>query len=266
MDNRSINLSNVPRKWNLAPPVTVVTCMDFRYAICREISDLQIAYHPSGYPETAGFSFNGEDYEVGYPHILIKRPGVLRAKPGRGRSLFFKYDISNAPELPDDLVASELPRSPELESLAQRIYALMEHSFEYGVPDRIDALCLEFLCTMLALREQPSAAGNASAIRAAGSWMMAHPGASDIDQIARKFGFSRRNFDRCYRAEFGISPGRNLLEYRMLEAMRMLTETASSIEEISSSLGYSDPANFIAAFRRRNGITPYRFRTLGKKK
>lgn len=263
MERRSINLAGVKREWDLVPPVTMVSYANFRYAPRQMVRDLQIAYHPSGGPGKAGFVIDGRKYEVGYPHLLVKRPGALRADPGYGSSLYFKYDINNAPVIPEDLVVHELPRSPELEALAQRIYALMEHAFEYGVPDRIDALCMEFLCTMLSLRQHhhPSPDSN---IRAAASWMMAHPGESDIDQIARKFGFSRRNFDRCYRAEFGISPGRSLFEYRMLEAVRLLTETDANVEEISGELGYSEPANFIAAFRRRHGTSPLRFRNAAK--
>lgn len=266
MQRRSIKLAGVKREWNLLPPVTHIAYMNFSYAPSQVINDLQIAYHPSGSPDKAVFTIDGRKYEAGYPHILVKRPGVLQAAHGHGNSLYFKYDVNNAPDLPKDLVVSELPPSPELEALAQRIYALMEHAIEYGVPDRLDALCMEFLCTMLSLREHHRATP-ASGIRAAASWMMAHPGESDISNIARRFGFSRRNFDRCYREEFGNSPGRSLFEYRMLEAVRLLTETDSSVEEISEMLGYSEPANFIAAFRRRHGNSPLRFRnTVSRKK
>jgi AraC-like DNA-binding protein len=46
----------------------------------------------------------------------------------------------------------------------------------------------------------------------------------------------------------------------VLEAKRLLSHTAKSIKEISYSLGFEEPTNFIKYFRKHNGLTPVEFR------
>ena len=47
-----------------------------------------------------------------------------------------------------------------------------------------------------------------------------------------------------------------LAEYRMEHARKLLTVNNSRIKEVAVQVGYSNPSHFIAAYKRRYGITP----------
>ena len=47
-----------------------------------------------------------------------------------------------------------------------------------------------------------------------------------------------------------------LSDYRMEHARKLLTVENSRIKEIAAKVGYSNPSHFIAAYKRKYGITP----------
>ena len=47
-----------------------------------------------------------------------------------------------------------------------------------------------------------------------------------------------------------------LAEYRMEHARKLLTVNNARIKEVAAQVGYSNPSHFIAAYKRRYGITP----------
>jgi AraC-like DNA-binding protein len=47
-----------------------------------------------------------------------------------------------------------------------------------------------------------------------------------------------------------------LAEYRMEQARKLLTVNNSRIKEVAAQVGYSNPSHFIAAYKKRYGITP----------
>ena len=49
-------------------------------------------------------------------------------------------------------------------------------------------------------------------------------------------------------------------EARKRDAMRLLENSALSVEQVALRLGYSDPANFTRAFRKWSGFTPRQYR------
>ena len=48
---------------------------------------------------------------------------------------------------------------------------------------------------------------------------------------------------------------------RMDRAKALIGETGSTLAEVAEQVGYSDPAHFTRAFRRRFGVPPSRLRT-----
>lgn len=51
-----------------------------------------------------------------------------------------------------------------------------------------------------------------------------------------------------------------IIEWRMIEARRLLLATEQSIQEIAEAVGYTDPGHFIRQFRQRYGSTPHAWR------
>jgi AraC-like DNA-binding protein len=86
-----------------------------------------------------------------------------------------------------------------------------------------------------------------------------------IGELARRVGMSEVTLRRVFKATFGVT----ILDYvrdRRLDAGRvMLREGRFQVAEIAYRVGYSDPANFTTAYRRRFGHAPTqevkRFRT-----
>jgi AraC family transcriptional regulator, transcriptional activator of pobA len=58
----------------------------------------------------------------------------------------------------------------------------------------------------------------------------------------------------------GHAPGEVVQQRLLLEAMRLLTYTASSIGQIAATLGFADPAYFARFFKARTGHTASSFR------
>jgi AraC-like DNA-binding protein len=59
-----------------------------------------------------------------------------------------------------------------------------------------------------------------------------------------------------------MTPYAYLTGVRMNQAMKMLLNTTSSVEEIADHCAFCSSANFIRAFRQSTGVTPRSFRKL----
>jgi AraC-like DNA-binding protein len=65
---------------------------------------------------------------------------------------------------------------------------------------------------------------------------------------------------RLFKKETGKTPGQYITAYRLEVAMRYLTTTNLTVEEIVYRVGYHSEPSFYAAFRRAFGETPSNFR------
>src|SRR5918992_2896944 len=85
-----------------------------------------------------------------------------------------------------------------------------------------------------------------------------------LDDIARRVASSRRQLQRAY-AEIGDTTFReHLTRVRMERAAELLALRMFTVREVAHRVGYRQPAQFAKAFRRHHGVTPSRFRTLGR--
>jgi len=76
-----------------------------------------------------------------------------------------------------------------------------------------------------------------------------------------KYGMSRRTFFRCWSRHFNVSPARFVTQLKMEEAVRLLTESRFSIEEIAERLNFNETNYFCQVFRRFYDMTPMRYRS-----
>ena len=82
----------------------------------------------------------------------------------------------------------------------------------------------------------------------------------DFTVLASDFGFSPQYLSKLFRKQYGMSPNRYLLQYRILKAMELLTTTALKIEEIAQNTGFNDEYYFSKFFKKQTGYTPTQFR------
>ena len=81
-----------------------------------------------------------------------------------------------------------------------------------------------------------------------------------VTQLADLVKLSPHYFTGLFKASFGMTPHRYVLQ-RRLEAARRMLKTDLSIADIAYSLGFSSQAHFTHAFRRYTGSTPSRLRS-----
>jgi transcriptional regulator GlxA family with amidase domain len=81
-----------------------------------------------------------------------------------------------------------------------------------------------------------------------------------IDRLAERVGMGPRNFIRRFKAATGRVPGAYLQMLRVSAAKEMLETGTSSIQTVSSKIGYEDIGFFRNLFKRHTGMTPGEYR------
>ncbi|SCB19270.1 AraC-type DNA-binding protein [Bradyrhizobium yuanmingense] len=79
-----------------------------------------------------------------------------------------------------------------------------------------------------------------------------------IDELARNAGLSRRSFNQKFQIAYGESAIDYLRARRLDTARALLIHQRLSVTEAAYRVGYTHPANFATAFRRRFGHSPSR--------
>ncbi len=93
------------------------------------------------------------------------------------------------------------------------------------------------------------------------SELIAHPEDQSVEQAAKRAYMSVSMFTQQYKKMFGISPGSDIHRLTIDKAKSLLEGGSMSVSEISDFLGYSSTGNFIRAFKKQVGITPYRYKS-----
>lgn len=81
-----------------------------------------------------------------------------------------------------------------------------------------------------------------------------------VAELAEKVGLSESGFRERFKAEMGFSPHEYILNQRITEARRRLTETNDDITHVALDLGFASSQYFATVFRRRVGMTPGEYR------
>lgn len=224
----------------------------------------------------------GRTLELPFPHVLVKRPGVLHeTRHDGGREAFFLIypaETEGAFRRDGILGAKTDPAGwtvTDLEGLrgdVAAIRALMPRIAESGVADEIDARAWTLLVRIALMRtgaaHDDSLAGiaaprtpdeklrewEASLHRRCGEHV-------DFGAEARRLGLSRSVFYRRWKKLFGESPEKRLARLRFDVAARLLRATSLSVKQIAAAVHDPSPAHFSTAFRARFGVSPIAWRS-----
>ncbi|HMJ65723.1 MAG TPA: helix-turn-helix transcriptional regulator, partial [Candidatus Binatia bacterium] len=85
-----------------------------------------------------------------------------------------------------------------------------------------------------------------------------------VEDLAAHCGCSVRHLGKLFRSFFGISLRGKQQELRLLKARQLLSETDTRIIDVASGIGFREQAVFSAAFKRRFGVTPSKWRQVMK--
>lgn len=80
-----------------------------------------------------------------------------------------------------------------------------------------------------------------------------------LSDLAKEVGLNIKKLKSDFREFYGVPVFSFLLNYKMELAKNLLQENKLNVNEISTHLGYSSSSHFIAAFKRKFGITPKQF-------
>jgi len=83
---------------------------------------------------------------------------------------------------------------------------------------------------------------------------------ASVDELAQKFGYSRRHLNRLFHAQFGFSVGALRMEMRLLKATRLLRDPHAKITNVAVEAGFNHQGLFNSSFRKRFGLSPSRWR------
>lgn len=99
------------------------------------------------------------------------------------------------------------------------------------------------------------------AIQAAQDWLATHFSvANPLEEMVKRVGLTERTFKRRFTNATGLSPIAYVQRLRIEEAKRRLERTEASVDEISWSVGYEEPAFFRRLFKRVTGLAPGAYR------
>ena len=94
------------------------------------------------------------------------------------------------------------------------------------------------------------------------SGRLSHP--PSLDELAAEAGVSKFHFVRLFRAKVGRTPAAFLVQLRLEAAQSILAATDLGLGAIAELCGYRRDTELIAAFSRRFGTTPARWRAAAR--
>lgn len=81
-----------------------------------------------------------------------------------------------------------------------------------------------------------------------------------VQDIASTFGYNEKYLSRIFKSTTGMTLKQYILQEKIKLANQYLSETESTISEISFSLGFSDVHHFMKLYKKIVGLTPSKYR------
>lgn len=77
-----------------------------------------------------------------------------------------------------------------------------------------------------------------------------------VGQLAKTLGQSERRLRQIFMKEFGVGPKQYIRERRLARAATLLADSALSVKEVMSAIGFNHPSHFSREYKRFFGETP----------
>jgi len=85
-----------------------------------------------------------------------------------------------------------------------------------------------------------------------------------LEEVARRYGRSKRSFAAAFKSAFGVTPKQYLLRERLSRVQSRLLQSERTLAEIAEDLGFSDAFYLSRFFKRQTGLTPSEYRNLSQ--
>lgn len=84
--------------------------------------------------------------------------------------------------------------------------------------------------------------------------------APGCEELARRVNISTSKLAKCFSSMYGTSIHAYIIDQRLERAAGLLLETNLSVGQVAALVGYSKASNFAAAFKKKYGVVPKRYR------
>ena len=230
----------------------------------------------------ADYEYRVDDKRVPTPNIQAFRSTVvdLDARPRCWIRRAFGYMLFHVPRRGLDEIAADLGVGPvetykvavaeEDLVLSQLTRSMLPSVGRSGWPS---PLALDYLNQILAahvlqkygaLRKPPTVSvgglGPSQKRRATELLNENLSGRIQLSELAAECDLSISHFARSFKASFGVSAHRWLVQRRIERAQELLIETHDSLADIADQAGFSDQAAFTRTFHQIVGVSPGRWR------
>ncbi|MEU8588869.1 helix-turn-helix domain-containing protein [Streptomyces sp. NPDC048664] len=109
--------------------------------------------------------------------------------------------------------------------------------------------------------EQPVPAQGVASTADARAWALDHLGEPiALSELARRSGMSLRTFARRFNEEVGLSPGRWLIQQRVVRARHLLESTDLQVDQIAGEVGFATGASLRQHLHSAIGVSPQAYR------
>jgi len=85
----------------------------------------------------------------------------------------------------------------------------------------------------------------------------------DLDACAAPLNLSRRQIERLFATHLGVTPVRYMNDLRLARGRALLAETDMKVTDVAVASGFASASHFSKSFRKKHGVSPYRFSHFG---
>lgn len=82
----------------------------------------------------------------------------------------------------------------------------------------------------------------------------------NVDDLCRELDYSRMQLSRLFTQQFGVTPHKYLVNYKLQYAANILRSTDMKVIEVAQLVGYTKLSQFNVNFKQRYGVTPGNYR------
>lgn len=111
---------------------------------------------------------------------------------------------------------------------------------------------------------QPSLSQYYDKLRPVVRWMEQNCSSNvGLAEMVEQANMSVSYFNALFRDAFGMSPYSYLIQLRLRQAKKiMIMNPDKTLKEVSALAGFNDVSHFVATFRKKEGVTPAKYREL----
>ncbi|GAE33749.1 AraC family transcriptional regulator [Halalkalibacter akibai] len=242
---------------------------------------------PEGYPyyhwlqtvEGEGvFSFNGQEYSLPKGRGVLLKPYTPHSYSTAGRkwsTIYVTFGGTSIVSILDALKLNSSTFYTDLEKLSfasiiEEMLIKIEADTEFSRLD-LSSYLYNLLINLRKygkVNNQPSLSHFFDKVRPIVEWLeTVYAEDIGLEDMAKQSNVSSQYLNRLFQDAFNVSPYSFLIQLRIRKAKEMILQNPEiPLKNVAFFVGFNDASNFVATFKKKEGITPKKFRDLNVKK